>query len=144
MVHSGRIAETLGGYRVMKARVKTAERLRDRVRAGLPYSALLALAQRLEIPAGALGAVLKIPGRTLARRRRASRLSPEESDRLARIGRIMAMAEEVLGDPARAARWINKPNRALGGIVPLQHLDTDLGAREVETVLIRFEYGVYS
>ena len=144
MVNSGRIAETLGGYRVMKARVKTAERLREHVRAGLPYTALLALAGRLEIPAGALGEALKIPARTLARRRRAGRLSPEESDRLARIGRILAMAEEVLGDSARAARWLGKPNRALGGVVPLQHLDTDLGARDVETVLIRFEHGVFS
>ena len=128
----------------MRSHVKTAGGLRDRVRAGLPYSAMLALAERLEIPAGTLGESLKISPRTLARRRRAGRLSPEESDRLARAGRIMAMAEEVLGDSARAARWIGKPNRALGGVVPLQHLDTDLGARDVETVLIRFEHGVYS
>jgi hypothetical protein len=29
-------------------------------------------------------------------------------------------------------------------LVPLRHLDTDLGAREVEAVLLRIEHGVYS
>ena len=144
MVTAARVAETLGGYRVMKARVRTDGRLRDRVRAGLPYSAVKALADRLELPVGSLGNALKISARTLARRRRVGRLSPDESDRLVRLGRIAAMAEQTLGDPDKASRWLRKPNRALGGVVPLEHLDTDVGAREVESILGRIEHGVYS
>lgn len=144
MVTTRRIAETLGGYRVMKGRVRSADRLRERVRSGLPYSALKALAERLNAPLGELGDALRVPARTLARRRRVGRFSAGESDRLVRLGRIAALAEEVLGDRARAARWLRQPNRALGQVVPLRHLDTDLGAREVETVLLRIEHGVYS
>ena len=144
MVTPARVAETLGGYRVMKKRVRTTERLHDHVRGGLPYTALLALAERLELPIGTLGSVLNISPRTLARRRRSRRLSPDESDRLARAARIVAMAEDVLGARVKAARWITEPNWALGGVVPLQRLGTDVGARDVETVLIRFEHGVYS
>jgi putative toxin-antitoxin system antitoxin component (TIGR02293 family) len=144
MVTPSRIAETLGGYRVLKTRVRSADRLRQRVRTGLPYSALEALGERLGLPVGALGEALGVPARTLARRRGAGRLTAEESDRLVRLGRITALAEEVLGDGAKAARWLRQPNRALGQVVPLRHLDTDLGVREVEAVLLRIEHGVYS
>ncbi len=93
---------------------------------------------------GEVGEALGIAPRTLARRRRARRLSAEESDRLVRLGRILALAEDVLGDRAKAARWLQEPNRALGRVVPLRHLDTDIGARDVETILVRIEHGVYS
>jgi putative toxin-antitoxin system antitoxin component (TIGR02293 family) len=144
MVNAARVAETLGGWRVMKDRVRTADRLRDRVRTGLPYPAVEAVARRLDVPLGELGAALGIASRTLARRRKTGRLSAEESDRLVRLGRILALAEQVLGDRAKAARWLRQPNRALGRIVPLQHVDTDIGAREVETILLRIAHGVYS
>jgi len=128
----------------MRGRVRSADRRRERVRSGLPYSALEALAERLNAPLGELGDALRIPARTLARRRSVGRLSAGESDRLVRLGRIAALAEEVLGNRARAARWLRQSNRALGQAVPLRRLDTDLGAREVETVLLRIEHGVYS
>ncbi len=65
-------------------------------------------------------------------------------DRLFRGGRIAAQAEQVLGSRAKASAWLRKPNRALGGAVPLRQLDTDLGAGEVEDVLLRIAHGVYS
>ena len=61
-----------------------------------------------------------------------------------RSARITALACEVLGDPEKAARWLRHPNRALAGRVPLSLLDTDLGACEVEAVLGRIEYGIFS
>jgi uncharacterized protein (DUF2384 family) len=100
MVTPAKIAEALGGYRVMKGHVRSAGRLRERVHTGLPYSAVEALAERLEATAAELAEVLGVPARTLARRRGAGRLTAAESDRLVRLGRIAALAEEVLGDRA--------------------------------------------
>jgi putative toxin-antitoxin system antitoxin component (TIGR02293 family) len=60
------------------------------------------------------------------------------------VGRTAAHAEKVFGERAKASRWLHKPNRALGGVSPLSLLDTDLGTREVEQILGRIEYGVYS
>ena len=54
------------------------------------------------------------------------------------------MAEEVLGTREKAAAWLHDPNRALGGPRPLDQLDTDLGARQVEQILGRIAHGVYS
>ena len=111
---------------------------------GLPFSTVRALANRIDVPTSSVGDALHIPAYSLVRRRRTRRLTPGESDRLVRAGRIVTMVEETLGDRRKAARWLRKPNRALGGVVPLYQLDTDIGAQEVETILGRVAYGVYS
>ena len=143
MITAARLKETLGGHRVLRG-AGDLDALADRVRAGLPYGALDAFARRFSIPLRQLTTVLGLPERTLARRRREGRLSAAESDRLFRVGRVAALAEDILGGTTKAARWLRRPNRALGGKTPLETLDTDLGTSQVETVLHRVEHGVFS
>ena len=69
------------------------------------------------------------------------RLARYESDRLYRLARVVALAKRHIGDEEAAARWLRRPNRALGGNVPLELLDTELGARAVENVLGRIAFG---
>lgn len=144
MVTAARIAETLGGARALKFKHVTLEDLRVRVRTGLPYSALEAVASGFEIGTADLVAVLRVPARTLARRKREKRLRADESDRLFRLSRIATLAEEVLGSREKATRWLHQANRALGNATPLRHIDTELGARQVEALLLRIAHGVYS
>jgi putative toxin-antitoxin system antitoxin component (TIGR02293 family) len=119
-------------------------RLIARVRSGLPYSALETVCARFQIGQRELVALLHLPARTLARRKRERRLRMDESDRLVRLERIATLAEHVLGDRAKATAWLHGPNRALGNIPPLHHLDTDVGVREVEDLLTRIAHGVHS
>ena len=143
MVTAAHLKETLGSPGRLRAATDLGA-LADRVREGLPYAALDAVAKRFDIPLRELTAVLDLPERTLARRKRERRLRAGESDRLLRVARVAALAEEILGDKAKAARWLRRVNQALGGKTPLQTLDTDLGASQVETVLHRVEHGVFS
>jgi putative toxin-antitoxin system antitoxin component (TIGR02293 family) len=136
------IVAALGGPSVVGSR--SAEELRARIKAGLPYASLLALARGLGLGVADLTSVLDLPPRTLARRKREKRLRGDESDRVARLARIVAHAEEVLGDRKKAATWLCHANRALGGRKPIDLLDTDLGVRHVEAVLGRVAHGVYS
>src|SRR6266536_2232425 len=53
------------------------------------------------------------------------------------LGRVAALAEEILGSHEKATRWLHEANVALGNEIPLRHLDSDLGARQVEDVLVR-------
>jgi putative toxin-antitoxin system antitoxin component (TIGR02293 family) len=88
---------------------------------------------------------LVIPRRTLAHRRQhGQRLSPEESDRLARVAVVLGLAEGTLGDAAKARRWLHEPNRALAGDAPVVLLASEHGARAVKAVLGRIGHGVYS
>lgn len=144
MISSARLIETLGGRKVFRERQASYNAVVRRVRAGLPYGALDAVATRFSIPREALFRILHIPPRTLARRKKERRLRADESDRLLRLGRVAARAEEVLGTAEKAGSWLRKPNRALGGLVPLAQLDTDVGAHQVEEILGRIEHGLYS
>jgi putative toxin-antitoxin system antitoxin component (TIGR02293 family) len=58
-----------------------------------------------------------------------------------RVHRLTALAEDFLGDPQIAQRWLNRPNHVLGGATPLSMVDTELGFRQVENVLGRIGYG---
>ena len=142
MMTARRIVQTLGGPKVVKA--ATLEDLRARRKSGLPFASLDAVSAAYEISARDLGKILDLPPRTMARRKKERRLHADESDRLMRLGRIAALAEEALGTREKATRWLHESNAALGNETPLRHLDSDLGARQVEDVLVRISHGVYS
>ena len=129
---------------ILRLRATNVAELRDAVRKGLPFSAFEAVSKHLEISPQHITAVLGIPPRTIARRKAAGYLTPQESDRLYRLARAISQAVEVLGTIDKARVWLKTPNRALGGDVPLELLDTDIGARQVEEVLLRINYGIFS
>ena len=88
---------------------------------------------------------LVVPKRTLARRRaRKESLTVEESDKALRLKRIAVQAEKVFGDPEKAHRWLRKSKRALQGQTPVEFLATEAGARAVEEMLYRIEYGMFA
>src|ERR1700756_2940434 len=62
-----------------------------------------------------------IPPRTRRHRKvRREPLTIEESDRLVRLARIQALAEDVFGDPEKANRWLRQGLGALNGQAPLE------------------------
>jgi putative toxin-antitoxin system antitoxin component (TIGR02293 family) len=88
---------------------------------------------------------LVIPRRTLARRTANHEpLSVEETDKAMRLERIAAYAAKVFGNPDKANRWMRKPKHQLGGEAPLAYLASEAGARVVEEMLTRIEYGMYA
>jgi len=91
-----------------------------------------------------LACKLGISRATLHRRRASGRLDPEESDRVVRFARLLGKAIEVLESAENAQRWLRSPQLGLGGEVPLDYAESEVGAREVEDLLGRIEFGVYS
>ncbi|MGA3136757.1 MAG: antitoxin Xre/MbcA/ParS toxin-binding domain-containing protein [Terracidiphilus sp.] len=139
------VPEVLGGEDVLGRPVNRGGALADLVREGLPVKALLLLADRLDMRQAEISEKIGIPKRTLTRRlAQHSRLTAAESDRAVRLAQVYSTAAETLGDGDKAAAWLKTPNRALRGGRPLDQLDTDPGVREVEDVLGRIAYGVYS
>jgi putative toxin-antitoxin system antitoxin component (TIGR02293 family) len=144
-VETEAIAEVLGGRRILGRAVRKPDELAELIRKGLPASSVAALAERLDIGNATLSQKLGIPQRTLTRRlSQRSRLTAAESDRTVRLARVYANAVEMIGNEEKAVEWLHTPNRALGGERPLDQLDTDVGAREIEEILGRIAYGVYS
>jgi len=137
--------DVLGGEGVLGRPMNKGGALAELVREGLPVKALLLLAERLDMRQAEISEKIGIPQRTLTRRlTQHSRLTAAESDRAVRLAQVYATAVETLGDGDKAAAWLKTPNRALRGSRPLDQLDTDPGVREVEDILGRIAYGVYS
>ena len=139
------ITSVLGGRRALKRNVESDSQLVLLIREGLPVDTLTKIAHDLSIDRRKLARAVGISERTLSRRlATAARLTAEESDRTVRLARVVAMATETLGTSAKASSWLQNPNRALEGQVPLDLLDTETGVRAVETILGRIDYGLYS
>jgi len=139
------VPNVLGGELILGRPVNKSGALAELVREGLPVKSLLLLAERLDIRQAEISEKIGIPKRTLTRRlTQHSRLTAAESDRAVRLAQVFSNAAETLGDGDKAAAWLKTPNRALRGGRPLDQLDTDPGVREVEDVLGRISYGVYS
>lgn len=135
------VVRELGGERALGRSLSTDRDLRDAIREGFPPVVVEELMRASGLTLKELASALDLSPRSLQRRRRGGKLARHESDRLYRLARIMALADEYLGDHERAMRWLKHPNRVLGGISPVSALDTEPGARQVENVLGRIAYG---
>lgn len=139
------VVDMLGGRETLEDVPRSAEELRGQLIQGLPYAALESVMEKLGISRVQACEILQMSTRTLTRRRKANlRLHSDESDRLYRMARVAVRAGEVFGTTDKASRWLRRPNRALGGHVPLSLLSTDLGVRQVEQALGRIEHGVFA
>ena len=122
----------------------TPSKLIEVLRVGLPVQELEDLQASLDVPMEKLFPMLGISKATLHRRKARGRLGPAESDRVVRFARLMGKAVEVMESEKNARQWLTAPQFGLGGAVPLEYAETEVGAREVEDLLGRIEHGVYS
>jgi putative toxin-antitoxin system antitoxin component (TIGR02293 family) len=116
----------------------------EAVQAGIPASAVRALADRHALSIADIARVLG-PRRTLDRRLRDDvLLTPDESDRYARLVANLKLAEDVFGDKAKAADWLRSPRRVFDGAIPFDLLRTESGGRIVENHLLRALHGFFA
>ena len=124
-------------------RTYDAVELHARLEEGLSYEALERLRRVLDLPASRVSELIRIPARTLARRKEAKRLQPDESDRLLRLSRLVGLALRLFeGDLAATRTWLTTPHSALGQQAPLDFASTEVGSREVEHLIGRLEHGI--
>jgi putative toxin-antitoxin system antitoxin component (TIGR02293 family) len=135
------VVKELGGRSVLGRNLASQQDLSDAIREGFPPAVVEELMQASGLTLKELADALDLSARSLQRRRRTGRLARFESDRLYRLARIVALAQQSLGNRQSAARWLKRSNRALGGAAPISTLDTEAGARQVENVLGRIAYG---
>jgi putative toxin-antitoxin system antitoxin component (TIGR02293 family) len=119
------------------------DQLISQLKRGLPADAFDKLKKRLNITDNTLSKLVQIPQRTLNRRREKGRLRTDESERILRLAQVCDMAFNVFGSQEKAESWLKKPARGLGGKIPLEYADTDLGAHEVINLLGRIDHGVF-
>src|ERR1700745_1335869 len=120
--------------KMSNAKAKHPTELIRKIQKGLRFSELETLQNSIDLPFEQLAAKLAISRSPLQRAKAAGRLSADESDKVMRLSRLLEHATNVFGDIERARVWLKFPQRGLGGAVPLDYAETEVGARAVDNL----------
>ena len=140
-IEAAKVAEVVGGERTVGRAVRNAGDLIAAVRAGLPAATVEYVVDAGKMSLTEIDAAI-LPRKTLARRIKAGMLTADQSDRLIRVAKVIALAEETFGSPDKAGAWLRRETGPLGGVSPMSLLDTTEGTVQVEQLLTRIAYGV--
>ncbi|HEX3497866.1 MAG TPA: antitoxin Xre/MbcA/ParS toxin-binding domain-containing protein [Stellaceae bacterium] len=143
-----RVADILGGPKVLKRTLRSPLDAHELLLRGLPGAALTYLVESIALlrdPAS-LEKAVGMSLRTFQRRKThpARKLSPEQSGRTWKFAEILAKAISVLGSREEAELWLERPAIGLDRHRPIDLLATQAGIEIVENHLERLEYGVYT
>ncbi|MDB5407981.1 MAG: hypothetical protein JWL84_2893 [Rhodospirillales bacterium] len=129
------------GLRLRPERPTSPFEMIQRIQDGFPLSAL----ERISVdvaPNDANFKYLIVPRATFGRRKKLTRLTSDESDRVVRLAQVWVLAREVWGGDDEARAFLFRPHMMLEGKRPIDvAMATDMGARLVEDILGRLKYG---
>jgi len=110
---------------------------------GFTATRLRAVQSYLDLGDQELARYTYIKLRTLARRK-TTRLTPTESDRVFRLAKLAALSTELFeGNRDAANTWLKSPNVGLADNTPLSFAETNPGYDEVVDLIGRLEHGVF-
>ncbi|MGH3441866.1 MAG: antitoxin Xre/MbcA/ParS toxin-binding domain-containing protein [Nitriliruptorales bacterium] len=141
-VDAASVGEVLGGRKVLEKEIANTADLAEAVEAGLPRASLEIVVERVTGD-GREATDLKhriVPKTTL--QRRGARLSPEESERLERLARLMALAEQVWENRDLAREFMTSRQPQLDDERPVDLVRSELAARRAEDLLWTLEYSL--
>lgn len=136
----GPVVAALGGADVLGQAPATLAELSEAVARGLPRAVVGSVAAAVAPPSRALRQTVAALMASPATLKRSARLSPAVSEKAERLARIAALAATALGDADQAKRWLTEPHPMMGTRSPIEVAATDLGARQVEQVLLNIQY----
>jgi putative toxin-antitoxin system antitoxin component (TIGR02293 family) len=142
MIEVKRIVAVMGGRSVLGKAITSIEELEEIIGEGLPKAALRTTVRRVfPLPREANRCLYRIVPEATYKRRN-GKLRVIESERTERLARVIAAAETVWDDQNDAREWLLKPHPELGDRAPIECALTELGARQVEVLLDRLQYGL--
>lgn len=146
MLAENLITEALGGSKLLGKKAESLLDFADLIQQGFPSKSVFFLQKQLGLGDDEYSSTLGVSSKWLGRYRKTplKHLDAHVSDRLYRIARIFTLAEEVLENKEAANHWLHRSQPGLNERTPLELMRTEAGAKEVEELLYRIEYGFYS
>ncbi len=141
MVTPATLINAVGGETVVQKKVSSGLDIVHLVRHGLPVSVVDELMKTFGLERDEVDRII-IPRKTLSHRRRLQNLTPQQSERVFRVARVLSFAVDTFGSTVKAMTWLRRPTRPLEGEAPLFLLDTEEGAQLVEVLLGQIGHGI--
>lgn len=143
MVAPASLNKILGGRGSLGKKVSSLGDLDKLVREGIPWASAAHAKAQLGLSDKKFAELLGASPSTLARvKKKQARLSLVASDRLVRLADVVSQAIDTLENQEAAIRWLNSPQRGLGWQIPMELIQTEAGASQVQTLLGQIEYSV--
>ncbi len=133
-------AKKLGGRDAVGFQVVSDADMAKAVRRGFSLKAIHAL-KKSGVTDKEIGDLIIKPRTLTHRKEKRQKLTIQESDRAARLARVMALAEKTFANKDKADRWLHKSLGALDGQQPIALLGTSAGTRIIEDILARIGWG---
>ncbi len=138
------IVGVLGGEKVLGWKVRNDMDLVELSKRGVTKSALSHLARALGFTTVHMATFLPVTERTIQRYKPKQHFKTYVSEQILELAELAAYGLGIFDSQEQFLRWLNGPNKALGGWAPVELLDTRFGVEMVRNELIRIEYGVFS
>lgn len=108
-----------------------------------PLMAGLAATVNLFPPAD-LADILEVSPKTLARwKKNGAMLTPQQTDRMAHVEKVLAHAQDIFKTPERVMEWMHGKVLYLNARRPIDVIKTETGRREVDNALAVIEWGMF-
>lgn len=116
----------------------------DAIKEGVSKEDLENLKEQTALDYDTLAKVLSVAKATLHNKKGKAKFDLSVSERLLLLADIYSYGYEVFENKEKFNRWMKAENTSLGGVPPVQMLDTLYGMEEIKHLIGRIEYGVYS
>ncbi len=112
-------------------------------RKGITYAAFKKLVEKTPFNLEEWSTFLNLSERTIQRYQKEKKtFNLTQTEKVVEIVLLLDKGVEVFGKPENFFAWINSPNTALGGIKPVELLDSRFGVELIKDELLRIEHGV--
>lgn len=140
-----RTPPSLPGTRVLALEAQSGLQVVEALSRGLPADSIEQLSAHLGVSVTQALELADIGSSTFFERKRQRRpLSPEASERVYRLAKVVEAAEGYFEDDTHVYSWLARPKVALGGKTPLEFARTAEGADYVVNLLGRMAHGIIS
>lgn len=120
-------------------RVSLEAEFERRTLSGVKWGEAEALAKVFAMSLSTFAEAVGIPGSSFFAVK-GKKFGEEASERILRYERLLVLGKKVFGDGA--VSWLMEPNPYLDGSVPMHKARTEAGARQVELLMQRIDFGL--
>lgn len=122
----------------------TAVQKMEIVKEGISKSYLVKLKNNTDLDYDSLAKALSVTRSTLINKKGKQKFNDNLSERIVALADLYSFGYEVFGDEQRFNDWMFRSNQALGGKVPFDFVDNHYGREEIQNLIGRIAYGVFS
>ena len=143
-VEFSEVAKILGGKKVLRRELRDLFDFIEVGGRGVSKTALMKLAQYLNLSLSQIAKLLPVSERTILRYDANKTFNRVVSEQILRMAELAAKGVEVFQDRLKFLAWLTTPNLALSGESPIDLLKSRFGTDMVFDEIGRLEHGVFS